>query len=354
MIKAPAYQKTIDAWRYIKEKLKVLYRGINISEEDKVFSRIFFSDIKNQLPLLKIAFAEDFSEDSQCSLVQQNPLPSSRLAVWAYYIQGEHKIEKAGQNCLYKANGIKHLWSCNIFYQSNDMREATLGMFQNYKKTLAEHGGTVLENAMRTWLFVPHIDINYPDVVEARKQFFDENGLTQDTHYISSTGIEGVHYVKQRQQVFMDAYAAFGLKKDQIKFLQAPEHLCPTNHYGVTFERGTSITYGDRKHVFISGTASIDNQGKICFPYSVTKQTVRAIENMAALLSDADCTLSDLQSLVVYIRDNSDTEIVMNIIERNFPNTPYIILLAPVCRPGWLVELEGMAVKSAKTSWPIF
>ena len=31
-----------------------------------------------------------------------------------------------------------------------------------------------------------------------------------------------------------------------------------TYEYGVTFERGTAVTYGDRRHVFIAGTASID------------------------------------------------------------------------------------------------
>jgi hypothetical protein len=28
-----------------------------------------------------------------------------------------------------------------------------------------------------------------------------------------------------------------------------------------------------------------------------------------------------------------------------FPEHPKVFLLAPVCRPGWLVEMECMAVK---------
>ena len=28
-----------------------------------------------------------------------------------------------------------------------------------------------------------------------------------------------------------------------------------------------------------------------------------------------------------------------------FPNVPRMITLAPVCRPGWLVEMECMAVR---------
>ena len=64
----------------------------------------------------------------------------------------------------------------------------------------------------------------------------------------------------------MDSYAVDGLEPGQIQFLYAPTHLNPTYEYGVTFERGTAVTYGDRKQVFISGTASIDNRGEIVYP----------------------------------------------------------------------------------------
>lgn len=33
--------------------------------------------------------------------------------------------------------------------------------------------------------------------------------------------------------------------------------------------------------------------------------------------------------------------------EERFGGIPFLILLAPVCRPGWLVEMECMAMKKA-------
>lgn len=33
--------------------------------------------------------------------------------------------------------------------------------------------------------------------------------------------------------------------------------------------------------------------------------------------------------------------------EEQFGGIPFLILLAPVCRPGWLVEMECMAMKKA-------
>ena len=38
---------------------------------------------------------------------------------------------------------------------------------------------------------IENIDGNYKGVVEARREFFAEHGLTPDTHFIASTGIEG-------------------------------------------------------------------------------------------------------------------------------------------------------------------
>jgi enamine deaminase RidA (YjgF/YER057c/UK114 family) len=48
----------------------------------------------------------------------------------------------------------------------------------------------------------------------------------------------------------------------------------------------------------------------------------------------------------VYLRDMGDYAVVKRMFDERFPQTPKVILLAPVCRPGWLIEMECMAVKS--------
>jgi len=94
------------------------------------------------------------------------------------------------------------------------------------------------------WLFVKDVDVNYQGVVVARKALFEGLGLTPGTHYISSTGIEGRHS-DPGVNVLMDAYSVGGISPEQIRFLTAPEMLNPTHEYGVTFERGTAVDYGD-------------------------------------------------------------------------------------------------------------
>ena len=47
---------------------------------------------------------------------------------------------------------------------------------------------------------------------------------------------------------------------------------------------------------------------------------------------------------MVYLRDVADYALVNKMFRERFPDIPYVILWAPVCRPGWLVEMECMAL----------
>ena len=69
------------------------------------------------------------------------------------------------------------------------------------------------------------------------------------------------------------------------------------------------------------------------------------IENLRVLLAEAGCVGSDVAHLLVYLRDLSDFTAVDRIFRKEFPDVPRVVVLAPVCRPGWLVETECMAVK---------
>ena len=143
----------------------------------------------------------------------------------------------------------------------------------------------------------------------------------------------------------MGTYAITGLEPEQQHYLYAPTHLNPTYEYGVTFERGTVVEYGDRDHIYISGTASINNKGEVEHVGDIVLQTKRMWENVEALLKEADSDFQDVMQLIVYLRDTADYEVVKALFAERFPNIPTVITLAPVCRPTWLVEMECIAVK---------
>jgi enamine deaminase RidA (YjgF/YER057c/UK114 family) len=152
----------------------------------------------------------------------------------------------------------------------------------------------------------------------------------------------------------MDAYAISGIQRSQVHYLYAATHLNRTSDYGVSFERGTYVDYGDRRHVFISGTASINNKGEIVHPHNVEAQCRRMWENVETLLAEADCTFDNAAQMIVYLRDPADYTVIKKMYEEKFPNKPWIIVNAKVCRPGWLIEMETMAIKAINTSHKAF
>jgi enamine deaminase RidA (YjgF/YER057c/UK114 family) len=224
-------------------------------------------------------------------------------------------------------------------------------LFNEYVLQLMQEDATLAANCIRTWIFVNDIDINYQGVVRARNQVFFTQGLTRDTHFVASTGIGG-RGAAQEVLVQMDNYAVGGLQSGQVTHLYAPHRLNRTSDYGVSFERGTCVDYGDRRHVFISGTASINNKGEVVYQRDVVSQTHHMLGNVEALLNEAGCTFDDATHLIVYLRDLTDYPLVSAIITERFPQHPCIFVQAPVCRPAWLVEMECMAVRpAANAEW---
>ncbi len=305
-----------------------------------VFKRYFLSDAANQADEIIVSDVTDCAK----SIIQQAPLDGTKVALWVYLMTDVQT--GLSQSGLYEVRhgDFRHLWNGSAHNMAANSEYQTRLLFNEYNMQLIEEGCTLEANCIRTWFFVNDVDLNYGGVVRARNQFFFTQGLTVHTHFIASTGIGGR---QQDPNVLsqMDNYAIAGVKKEQIHYLYAPTHLNRTNDYGVSFERGTYVDYADRRQVFISGTASINNKGEVMYPKDIVKQTHRMWENVEALLAEADCTFDEVGEMVVYLRDTADYDLVKEMFEERFPGKPYVIVHAPVCRPGWLIEMECMAIK---------
>jgi enamine deaminase RidA (YjgF/YER057c/UK114 family) len=347
--------------QWIARAYAAALKPLELDLRSAVLRRFFCSDIVNQAPALDaFSFANPARPDVPCAIsrVGQAPVPPAKVALWAYHIQdaaGESNAVHAGSSLSLRRGPLTHHWTTGVTSTDRTAVAAqTRGVFERYEKFLAAGDMALKSNAIRTWLFVRNVDGNYGAMVAARREVFAEHDMTPETHFIASTGVEGTHS-NVDVKVSMDAYAIAGLVPGQVTFLSAPEHLSPTYLYGVTFERGVSVDYRDRKHIFLSGTASIDRHGRIVHACDVSMQLDHTLENMQALLRHASATLDDIAMCIVYVRDPSDFELAASRMRARFPHIPMIVTLAPVCRPGWLIEVEAIAViPIAKPELPIF
>lgn len=314
-------------------------------------ARCHVSDAANQSDTIKNILSPILN--STLSIIQQPPLDGTKIALWIYAVSNVEKEYINGISKLYH-NGYKHYWTTEKGNSEDSTYQQTVSLLDNSSNILKNESMSICDNCKRTWLYVNDIDNHYADVVNGRNDVFDREKLTEQTHYIASTGIFG-YTGKRGVNVMLDTYSIKGLKVEQTQYLYALSNLNRTSEYGVRFERGVAIKYGDRTHAFISGTASIDNMGNILYPNDIKKQTQRMWENVEALLAEVDMHLDeDVAMMTVYLRDMADYNIVKVLFEKRFPNRPKAIVLAPVCRPGWLIEMECICIKETKNKFRDF
>lgn len=349
VLKPTEYASFSQQLDWLELSLSEALRAHSIGQHDTVFRRFFCSDLPNQICTLnKKNFSNpELEQMAAISLVNQPPVGAAKVSLWVYCIKGSEQNKqrsKVGTSLSVKRGELTHVWTSGLaFPNAGSSFVQTHRIFEAYHRELTEACMSLKENVIRTWFFVKNVDSNYAGLVDARNEVFAKHDLTRHTHYIASTGIEGGHS-SIGANVLMDAYAIKGVKSEQIEYLHALDHLGHTHAYGVTFERATSVAYNDRKHIFISGTASIDPQGNIVHEGDVLSQLDRTLENISALLIRASASIKDMQHFIVYVRDPSDAEFVWEQMKYKVGDKPYLVVTAPVCRPGWLIEIEGIAV----------
>ena len=223
-----------------EDQLDAILKAYSVETAGKevLLRRFFLSDPANQEARLDKRLAD--LPAAATSIIGQPPLNGTKIAAWVYAVEGGEC-----ESGVFSHNGYQHVWTGSMRSGQFQSEAQTAEIFEAYDATLAKKGMNVADNCIRTWLFVRDVDTNYAGVVKGRRDYFDRIGLTADTHFIASTGIAGFS-ADPRQVVRMDAYAVRGLKEEQIQYLHAYDHLSPTALYGVTFERGTAVTYGDR------------------------------------------------------------------------------------------------------------
>ncbi len=354
---APTFEEQLAS---LERAYRSALQELELDGASTVLRRLFLSDVANQEKIVRASSLAAADGPMALSVVEQPPLPERKIALWAYHAQDRQPLQKEELShgiCLHRGR-CRHLFStelaATVSSQAATPFEQTTDVFERYVRILEEHDATLGASTLRTWLFVQGIDHNYQGMVAARRELFSCHGLTDATHYIASTGIAG-RQADPHRSIILDAYAVAGLEKEQVRFLSAPSNLGPASAYGVTFERGTRVDYGDRSHVFISGTASIDPEGQTLHVGDVQGQTARTFSNVEALLRDAGASSDDIVQMLVYLRDPADRASVEQYLDQTYPGTPAILLEAPVCRPSWLIEVECIAViPNADSRWQPF
>lgn len=118
-----------------------------------------------------------------------------------------------------------------------------------------------------------------------------------------------------------------------------------------SFSRGMRIDLGSVTILLISGTASIDEQGKSVHVGDFRAQMRRTLSNITSLLASEGCTWRDIVRTSCYLRDIERDYDAFNEERTAFykeqgldPLPASTGIQAILCRPELLIEIEAIAI----------
>ena len=220
-----------------------------------------------------------------------------------------------------------------------DAYQQTLAMFA-LAENLLQQAGMAFHDVVRTWIHLRNIDRDYPALNQARREFFAARGIDPVP---ASTGIGGAP-VSAAHDLCLGLYAVKGGQAASRSVMTSPT-LNEAMQYGADFVRGMKTVETNRVALHVSGTASIDEYGRTVHIDDLAAQADRMLVNIAALLEGQGATFGDVVSAITYVKHPGNAARLQQILQgAGFDGFPNAIVLAPICRPELLCEIEALAV----------
>jgi enamine deaminase RidA (YjgF/YER057c/UK114 family) len=243
--------------------------------------------------------------------------------------------------------GARHLRVLSILPRaelraSADVVDMTYDMLAQAGHALTARG-LAFKDVVRTWIYVRNIERNYRSVNQARNRYFDEQQITR---LPASTCIGGA-VPGATVPVAMDLYAIAGNQEVRVEAIP-PEPMGEATTYGSAFARGSLVTEPGCKTLLISGTASIDAKGGVVAVGDSKGQLDCMFGNVRSLLAKAGMDFGDAVSATAYLKHaDSYLDFLRAAAAHGLsPQLPTTVVVADICRPEWLCEIEMCAMQA--------
>ncbi len=237
------------------------------------------------------------------------------------------------------------LLTSNLYGSGGDTYEQACDMFRAAERLLAECG-MEFRDVVRTWIHLRDIDRDYDALNAARREFFERSGIEPRP---ASTGVGGVPF-PDAHGCSLVLQAVKSTRPLDVRPMSTPS-LNEAWSYGADFSRGLRLSGANGVTLHVSGTASIDEAGRTAHQGDLAAQAERMIHNVASLLAGQGATPAHLVRGVTYVKRASDAPLVRALYRRRgFDSFPCAFVVADLCRPELLCEMEAAALLPRSTS----
>lgn len=344
-------RQTVSIYRALAEAL----RREGGSEEHVLQEIAFFRDIQRDLEAFQKARSEIMNSQrlNACyapaaAFIQQPPVNEEHLITLQVYavipasgageIGPPHPLPFHQTGHALLLGGCKHLFLSNICGAPGSSEEEAYSMFQAAGRLLQQEKLS-FRDVVRTWIHLRDIDRDYSGLNLGRRKFLQDQGLAWPP---ASTGIGGAP-PSPKQNLCLSLYAV------QNASGEAQRMSTPTLNeawtYGSDFSRGIRIEGKNGTTLFISGTASVDENGSTVHHGDFEAQAERMLLNISTLLAHQRSSWDDIVSAITYLKNPADAPCLTRVLAKKGINKfPNAVVHAPVCRPDLLCEMEAIAV----------
>lgn len=344
-------------------KQSILKQTIFISVSDDLD---YYQSKQNLLVCAK----EFFGEPPPTCILAQSPANTS-LVLEVFLVEGLQSIEIFYRHndqsswIIFQRGELKILVAaglCNSIEQ-HDPHEQSNEAFDQLHQILIEEK-MEFSDIIRQWNYIEQITKNgnlnsqhYQMFNDVRSKFYRLSKFKNGFPAATGIGIDfggiiidilAVKYnndcsvISVKSPVQLDAYQ---YSKDVLAENNSICEICCTTP---KFERAKLFSISDNKMIFISGTAAITGQASTN-PLSVELQTEMTIQNMLSLISIENIEKhgfenverTSLNYIRVYVKYKKDIKSVKKVCLKYFYQIPIVYVIADICRPELLVEIEA-------------
>jgi enamine deaminase RidA (YjgF/YER057c/UK114 family) len=205
--------------------------------------------------------------------------------------------------------------------------------------------GMDMTNIARTWFYNDNLLEWYDAFNAARTRFYTERGVF-DRVLPASTGIGG----KNPHEAALVAGAEAIVFKQSGASMQAVASPLQNQalKYGSAFSRAVEITTPQERRLLVSGTASINEEGKTVYEGDIGAQVKQTLTVVDALLKSRQMAWSNVVRAIAYVKHPGFAgDFSRYLASSGMPKLPWVTAHNEICRNNLLFEIEVDAVKTA-------
>ena len=216
--------------------------------------------------------------------------------------------------------------------------EQAYEIFEKMERMLAEDGMS-FANIVRTWFYNDNINDWYAEFNAARTRFFESRRVFE-TFLPASTGIG---HANPLGAALVSGFFAMRPKTAaaRAEIVKSPLQTDAMT-YKSSFSRAAEAISASGRRLFVSGTASIlPDSSDVAFVGDPARQVDCAMRAALAIVESRGMTVRDVCRAIVYLKDPSYHDIWQAWLRaQGLPPDFATELVAEVCRPEWLFEVE--------------